>query len=118
MRTMSRKSLLFVAPLLLIGSVARADSILETTVPFPFMVQNHLMPAGQYRIERGTLHPSLLVIRGERGIHATLVTLTNEAPGRDPAGDKATLVFTRHEKTYQLKDVWENNTVGEEIAQK
>ena len=57
MRTMSLKSLLFVAPLLLIGSVARADSILETKVPFPFMVQNHLMPAGQY--DRASDAPSL-----------------------------------------------------------
>ena len=58
------------------------------------------------------------MIRGEKGVHATFVTLTNEAPGQDPAGDKATLVFTRHEKTYQLKDVWENSTQGEEIVQR
>ena len=118
MRTMSLKSLLYLAPLLLIGSDAHANSVLETKVPFPFMVQNHAMPAGQYRIERDTLHPSLLVIRGERGVHATFVTLTRDAPGKDPAGNKATLVFTRHEKTYQLTDVWENSTVGEEIPQK
>ena len=56
------------------------------------------------------------MIRGEKGIHATAIALTIGAPGQDPAGDKAMLVFTRHEKTYQLKDVWENNAEGEEIV--
>ena len=116
MGTMSRKSLLFAVPLLLVGSVAGADNIVETKVPFPFMVQNHMLPAGQYRIERETLHPAILVIQGEKGIHATFVTLTNAAPGRDPGGNKPTLVFTRQENTYRLKDVWENGTEGEEIV--
>ena len=55
MGTMKLKSLLYAVPLLMIGSVAHANSVLETKVPFPFMVQNHMMPAGQYRIERDTL---------------------------------------------------------------
>ena len=82
MRPTKRNSLLFVLPLLLVGSVARADSIVETKVPFPFMVQNHAMPAGDYRIERDAKQPAILLIRGEKGTHATAIALTIGAPGR------------------------------------
>ena len=118
METMSRTSLLFAVPLLLIGSAAHADSVLETKVPFPFTVQNHVLPAGQYRIEHDSVHPSILVIKGEKGLRATFITSTVGAPGQDPAGNKPVLVFTRHDQTYQLKDVWENAAEGQEVVQR
>ncbi len=118
MGTTKRRSLLLVLPLLLISGVARASTIVETTVPFPFKVQNHAMPAGEYRIERDADNPAVLVIRGEKGTHATCIALASPASGQDPEKDKAVLVFTKHEQTYQLKDVWEGSGEGQEIVQR
>ena len=118
MKSISRRALMLVVPLLLIGSVARAEPVVQAKVPFPFMVQNRVFPAGEYRLERDDLNPAVLIIRGERGTHASGIVTTIGASGEDPKGDKAALVFTRHETMYRLKDVWESRTQGQEIVQR
>ena len=57
----------------------------------------------------------MLIIKGEHGVHATVITPSVEAHGKDPAGDQSALVFTRDGNWYRLKDVWENRYEGQEI---
>ncbi len=110
------KSLLLAVPLLLTGTLAQAESVVDVTVPFAFTVQDHLMPAGSYRVEHDPIHPGTLVIREQNGAHATMVVATMTASGKDPIGERSTLVFSHHDNAYQLKDVWQSGTEGEEIV--
>ena len=114
MRLMMRTSLLLAAAFLLASGTARAATIVEANVPFAFSVRGQQMPPGKYRVER-SLDSSILMIEGEHGVHATVVAATTDAPGTDPAGDKAALVFTRSDGGYRLKDVWADHSTGREI---
>ena len=38
------------------------------------------------------------------------------AAGHDPAGEKPTLTFTRHETQYRLTGIWESGTDGQAIV--
>ena len=116
MGTTRWKSLLLAVPLLLTGTLARAESVVDVTVPFAFRVHHHLMPAGRYRIEHDPQNPGVLVIREQDGARATVVVSTMAAPGHDPAGDQATLVFTHRGDDYQLADVWQDRSDGEAIV--
>jgi hypothetical protein len=110
------KPVLLAIPLLLAGGAAQAQSVVDVTVPFEFTVQHHVMPAGRYRIEHDAQYPSTLVIREQDGARTTLVVSTMAAPGHDPAGEQATLVFTHRDNAYQLADVWRDRSDGEAIV--
>ena len=47
-------------------------------------------------------------IRGEKGNHASVFTLTVPAAGRDPAGNSPALTFRRYENHYRLTDIWQS----------
>ena len=113
----SIKTPLLLGSLLLFGAApAMAGPLVVVNVPFPFTVQDQVMPAGQYRIERADEDPAVLVIKGEHGAHAIVITRTIEASGEDPAGEQSALVFTRDEHGgYRLKDVWEDRLDGQEL---
>jgi len=55
-------------------------------------------------------------LRGEKGNTAAMFVLANPAGGRDPAGDKSVLIFTRYETQYRLTDIWESGSQGLEIV--
>ena len=114
MRLMMRTSLLLASAFLLASGTARAATIVEATVPFAFSVHGQLLPPGKYRIER-TLDSSVVMIEGEHGVHAAVVAATIDAPGTDPAGNQAALVFAHGEGGYRLKDVWADHWTGREI---
>jgi hypothetical protein len=58
--------------------------------------------------------------RVERGRHdnheSGAIVLTRAADGRDPAGDKPVLIFTRVENQYRLSTVWDSGTEGRMLS--
>jgi hypothetical protein len=90
------------------GAKARAATI-DVKVPFPFMVQGKTLPAGEYRLENDG---AVVMIRSTKGNSAGLFVMTRPADGRDPAGDRPSLIFTRHETQYRLTDIWESDSQG------
>ena len=114
MKLMLKTSALVGFGLLLTSGSASAGTV-EATVPFPFTVGTRVLPPGQYRVERDMSDPTILMIQGEHGVHAAAITQSTEAPGHDPAGHQAALVFTRGESGYRLKDVWESRDTGREL---
>jgi hypothetical protein len=107
--------LLGVGALVLTSGTARAEG-LEVNVPFPFVVGDRTLPAGEYRVERASDNPSVLVISGEQKHRTSAIVLTGPAAGHDPAGDKPVLTFTRSEKDYRLTGVWESADEGHTVA--
>jgi hypothetical protein len=109
-----RAPMLLVFALFVGGGSAMAATV-DVKVPFPFQVQDHKMPAGEYRVERSSDNPAILLIRGEQGTHASTLASSIVADGQSPKGDMPALVFTRGENGYRLKDVWETHSYGREI---
>ena len=97
------------------GSTGAA--VLHVKVPFPFVVEGQELPAGEYSVQAVEAHPSMLLIRGEKGSTAKVLVLTAPAAGHDPAGTKPALTFTRYETQYRLTDVWESRDRGRAIVQ-
>jgi hypothetical protein len=116
MRSMLTKSAILAAGFLIAAAgSARADTV-EVKVPFAFEVGGQTMPAGQYRIERGSASPYVLLIRGEQGDRAVMFVQTNQVEGHNPAGNVPALTFDEYETGYRLAAVWESGSVGREIA--
>jgi hypothetical protein len=116
MRSVTKKAALLAAGFLVFaGGTARAAAV-DVKVPFPFVVQGRTLPAGQYRVQRDDLDPSVVFIHGENGIHDIVFVLTMPAAGHDPASDQPALTFTRFEKEYRLADIWESAGQGREIV--
>jgi hypothetical protein len=109
-----KAGLLAAAFTLLVTGSARAAT-LEINVPFPFVVNGHTLPAGQYSVrdEGGVVR-----FRGEKGNHASMFILTIPASGHDrhPAGNSPALTFRRHENQYRLSNIWESAMEGREIT--
>ena len=84
---------------------AALSDVLEVNVPFPFMVGNHTLPAGQYSIQRDDDMSGMLVIRGEHGTTASAVLNTIPASGREP-GERPAVEFKRMENNeYRLQAI-------------
>ncbi len=115
MNAMTRTSVLFGSLMLMAGSSAWASPVVEANVPFPFTVQGHVLPAGQYRVERDAYDQNILLIKGEHGVRAVAIAESSTAPGQDPAGDKPALVFAHGPAGYRLKDVWDDHFDGREV---
>jgi len=45
---------------------ARAQDTLEVKVPFDFMANGHMLPAGNYTITRDNMASSVFMIRGDK----------------------------------------------------
>lgn len=102
------------AALLLASGTARASEILEVNVPFSFLVNNRMFPAGHYMIaEDDVTGPSVLFIRGMHTPQAAVV-LTRAASGHGPNGPA--LQFERHDNQYRLSNVWESPTEGQTLV--
>jgi len=112
---LKRAALLAALPLVFTSGTARA-SVLEVTVPFPFVVQGQRFPAGQYRLQHDELDSSVVLIRGEKGNTSSMFVLTTPAPGRDPAGDRPALTFMRYENQRRLADIWDSAGQGREVT--
>jgi len=111
----TKGTLLMAAAVLLFGGATASAAVLNVKVPFPFVVQGHPFPAGQYLVQRDETDPSVLLIRGKTGSAAGMFVLTRTAAGHDPAGGTPALTFTQHENTYSLADIWESASLGQEV---
>ncbi len=104
---------------LLVGTVsaqAHAQDTVFARVPFDFVVNGQAFHPGRYevRMNAGADAPGLISVRGRDG-SGFMFVLTEPAGGHDPAGVKPSLVFTRHENTYVLSQVWESGVEGFQI---
>ncbi len=99
--------------LLLAAGSARAG-VVDVKVPFDFVVHGRILPAGTYRVQTGD--SSTVLIRGESGTHAAAFALTTPITGSDPAGEKPSLTFSKHETQYQLDDIWLDGHDGVEVS--
>jgi hypothetical protein len=110
-----RAALAAAACLLMTAGHANASEVLQVKVPFPFVVNGQTLPAGQYSVERDDFATSILLIRGEKGNHASAFIKTTPAMGQDPKGDQPSLQFKRHENDYKLSTVWESRDEGLQV---
>jgi hypothetical protein len=86
MRSGIVKAVMAGAVLLLVSGTARAAETLDVNVPFQFLVNNQVFPAGHYMIEEDDVAgPTILIIRGTHNREAAFM-LTHTASGRGPAG--------------------------------
>jgi hypothetical protein len=121
MRSLIRRSILIASAVVLLGGVeARADGwdAVKVKVPFPFVVHGQTLPAGEYRIERLDLEPSVLFIESTTNMKEAAFVTTMPASGHDPQKDRPVVTFTRHENQYVLKNVWESDTDGQTVITK
>ena len=115
MKVAIRKSLTLTAVILGLSVGSAHAQEVAVKVPFAFVVRGETLPAGDYVVQRVDQDPAVLMIRGVNARAFTIV-LTSPADGRDPAGDKPTLTFTREENQYRLDTVWESGTEGRTVA--
>ena len=109
-----KKSAVLASAFLLFNCMSARAATVEVKVAFPFVVHGQTLPAGRYLVEdEGS---DGVVIRGEKGNHADMFVLTIPAVGKDPAGEKPALTFTRHETQYRLSSIWESGTDGRAIV--
>ena len=102
------KKVLAIGALCLAGMTSRAyagSTVMETKIPFPFVVSGKTMPAGQYAIERDDDMSGALIIRGERGVTAVAILNTRPANAAS-AGSHPSLEFRHVENQYLLSNVW------------
>jgi hypothetical protein len=88
---------------------ARAQDTLAVKVPFDFMANGHMLPAGSYTITRDDMASSVFMIRGDKG---GAFVATVPAAGHDPSGNQPSLTFVRHENQYKLSTIWESARNG------
>jgi hypothetical protein len=110
------RKLVMVAGVFLVVTGASANAamsnVVEARVPFPFLVNGKVFPAGQYMVERDA---SVVVIRGEDGNHSAAIALTTPTGGQEPAGAVPALTFKRYENQYRLSTIWESRSQGEDV---
>ena len=101
---------LFLALAALLPLHAQTATI-DVQVPYPFMVENATLPAGEYRIAAFT--DNTLIIRSKAGDTA-LLCLTIPAGGGPKAVDPQ-LVFQRQGSQYFLAEVWLKSSHGRQL---
>jgi hypothetical protein len=119
MKTNFKKSLgLGVVVFGLWASSAQAQEM-TVKVPFAFLVEGQLMPAGEYVVRPINLDRTAMVIEGENANRNSIaVVLTMPADGHDPAGEKPALSFSRVENQYRLSAIWESENEGQRLSKK
>jgi hypothetical protein len=115
MYSVIKRGIVAVVVLLASAVAAQADTF-EVKVPFAFIVGSTQMPAGTYRLERGSMSSSVLLIRGENGNAAQAFVLTTPLKGGSPVRDEPVLVFVPDENANRLTQVWGSPMSGQEIT--
>ena len=91
-------------------------NVLEVKVPFPFVVGDQTLPAGEYRIQRDDYAPGALMLRSEHGTASAILNTRPTSAAASPSSDQPSLQFTRGEDGYRLSNVWMPDGVGAAIA--
>jgi alkylation response protein AidB-like acyl-CoA dehydrogenase len=95
---------------LALGAAAQAQTI-DVNVPFAFHVRNITLHAGHYELDTDK-SSGIVELRGEHGTTGAAMVMTEPASGKDPAGSKPALTFSRYEEGYRLTGVWDSATDG------
>jgi hypothetical protein len=69
------------------GTASAGTDLLEVKIPFPFVVGEQTLPAGEYRIQRDDYAPGALMIRSEHGAAAAILN-TRPATAAAPKGEQ------------------------------
>jgi hypothetical protein len=93
---------------------AGVTSVLEVKVPFPFIVGDQTLPAGEYRIQRDDFSTALMI----RSEHGTASAILNTRPARAaaPSGEQPALEFKHVEDKYLLSNVWMPDGEGATVS--
>ena len=105
MSAIKRASFVVVAAVaLLLGGVAaaRAADTITARVPFAFIVNGTVLPAGDYVVARDARQPEVISITSADGAHSTLV-LTRRSS--NAGGEQPTLEFSRVGTQVYLSEV-------------
>jgi hypothetical protein len=97
------------------GPAYAGSTLLETNIPFPFVVSGRTLPAGTYAIERDGDVSGALIIRGEHGNSASAIVNTRPADAAS-AGSHAALEFRRIDNQYCLSNVVTGEGWGRGVA--
>ena len=112
------KRLMLVGVLCLAGASGTAyagTNVLEVKIPFPFVVGDQTLPAGQYMIQRDDFAPSALMLRNEHGA-ASAILNTRPATSPAPKDEQPALEFKHVENKYLLSNVWMPDGLGVSLA--
>jgi hypothetical protein len=109
------RSILFALTVLLLASAAQAQQTsVRATVPFDFVIGNHVYPAGEYALKSITIND--VPIRVENLQEATSRFILSGTCTSDEQSTSTKLVFHRIGDRYFLYQVWEQgNTEGREF---
>jgi hypothetical protein len=114
--TLKRSLVLTALSVAVMGAPAYAQDTITARIPFDFVVNGQPFHAGKYEVTMNAAIGSAEVvsIRSQDG-RTFVYTLTTPASGHDPKGSDPALVFTRHETTYALSQVWQSDMTGREL---
>src|SRR5262245_18335768 len=116
MRAIKASSILALGFLALFAGSARADDVMNVTVPFAFVVGNHSFPAGRYEVDTVLNGNTDVFAIRSAATAASSLAMTKPANGVDPAGSRPALVFHRYENTYRLTQIWESDSQGRALT--
>jgi hypothetical protein len=88
------------ATFITLGGAAAQATTLEAKIPFAFVVQKRLLPAGTYRISSGGSNFVQIGTQDEPIMETIATHADNNGPGND-----ARLVFTKYGDQYFLREV-------------
>ena len=87
------------------GTANAGTNVLEVKIPFPFVVGDQTLPAGQYMIQRDDYAPGALMLRNEHGAPSAILN-TRPATAAAPNSEQPALQFKHVENKYELSNVW------------
>ena len=96
---------------LFVGAASAQETVVAN-VPFSFVVRGEQFPAGRYEIRRTGDGVVSIIGKDSR---SAIVAIAIPAAGRDPLGERPSLVFTRAENVYRLSEIWEDGADGWEL---
>lgn len=88
-----------------------ADFLLKTKIPFPFIANGKVLPAGDYAFRYDFASRTVKVSGSPKG-DVYLPSITALAAGIHPTARDAYLVFDQIGDTYTLSEVWAPNMDG------
>jgi hypothetical protein len=91
------------------------SSTLHANVPFDFIVGTQVLPAGQYTVDSGSLH-STVIIRSNDCMRAAMAVLGSGLRST-ATSNRGKLVFHRYGDTYYLTEIWQPGNEGHQLPE-
>lgn len=108
----------FVFGVALLGasSSARADELGRVTIPFPFTVNGHTLPQGQYDVRTDDQETSVVMLDNVMNPKTGAIFSTIPDYRRGPAREKLMLTFVQRGSEHQLSAVWQPGQSGRDVV--